>query len=54
LNPGEISRIQAKASDLERFEGYFKNDSRLQPFEREQLHGRFIKLARETIETIAR
>jgi hypothetical protein len=54
LNPGEISRIQVKASDLERFEGYFKNDSRLQPFEREQLHGRFIKLARETIETIAR
>lgn len=54
LAPGEISRIRVKAADLERFEGYFKNDGTLQPFEREQLHGRFIKLARETIETIAR
>lgn len=54
LNAGEISRIQVKADDLERFEGYFKNDGILQPFEREQLHGRFIQLARETIETIAR
>ncbi len=54
LTPGEISRIRVKAADLERFEGYFKNDGKLQPFEREQLHGRFIKLARETIETIAR
>jgi len=54
LNAGEISRIQVKAADLERFEGYFKNDGKLQAFEREQLHGRFIQLARETIETIAR
>lgn len=54
LNPGEISRIRVKADELERFEGYFKKDGTLQPFEREQLHGRFIKLARETIETIAR
>lgn len=54
LNPGEISRIQVKADELERFEGYYKDDGTLQTFEREQLHGRFIKLARETIETIAR
>ncbi|MCB1207186.1 MAG: hypothetical protein KDN18_23240 [Verrucomicrobiae bacterium] len=54
LAPGEISRIRTKAADLERFERSYKQDGVLKDFERELLHGRFVKLARETVETIAR
>ncbi len=54
LTPGAISQIQAKADELERFEGYYKADGVLQEFEREQLHGRFLQLTRETIEVLAR
>lgn len=54
LGPGDINRIRVKAADLERFEGYYKKDGVLKDFERELLHGRFVNLARETIETIAR
>lgn len=54
LSPGQIGRIQVKADELERFEGYYKADGVMQDYEREQLHGRFLKLTRETIEIIAR
>lgn len=54
LAPGEISRLRSKAGDLERFERYYKRDGALQPYERELLHGRFVRLARETIETVSR
>ncbi|MBP6602015.1 MAG: hypothetical protein KA250_09455 [Verrucomicrobiales bacterium] len=54
LSAGARSRIQVKADDLERFEGYYKNDGVLQPYEREQLHARFLKLTRETIAVLAR
>ena len=54
LNPGYRSRIEVKAAELERFEGYYKKDGVLQAYEREQLHGRFLKLTRETIEVLAR
>ena len=54
LSPGYLSRIEVKAAELERFEGYYKKDGILQPYEREQLHGRFLKLTRETIEVLGR
>lgn len=54
LTPGDLSRIEVKAAELERFEGYYKKDGVLQPYEREQLHGRFLKLTRETIEVLGR
>ena len=54
LSPGEIGHIQVKADELERFEGYYKADGVMQEYERELLHGRFLKLTRETIEIIAR
>mgnify|MGYP001417970526 CR=1 FL=1 len=54
LAPGEISRLRTKLADLERFERYYKQDGVLQPYERELLHGRFVKLARETITTVSR
>lgn len=54
LSPGDIGHIQVKADELERFEGYYKADGVMREYEREQLHGRFLKLTRETIEIIAR
>ncbi len=54
LTPGAISQIQVKADELERFEGYYKADGVMQEHEREQLHGRFLHLTRETIEILAR
>lgn len=54
LAPGEISRLQTKLDDLERFERYYKQDGVLQPYERELLHGRFVRMARETITTVSR
>jgi len=54
LSPGAIGHIQVKADELERFEGYYKADGVMQEYEREQLHGRFLKLTRETIEVLAR
>ncbi len=54
LAPGDLSRIRVKADELERFERAFKRDGRLQPHERELLHGRFLKLTRETIEVVSR
>ncbi len=52
LSPGDLGRIRVKADELERFEGYYKKDGVLQPYEREQLHGRFLKLTRETIDLL--
>jgi len=54
LSPGQIGRIQVRADELERFEGYYKADGVMQEYERELLHGRFLKLTRETIEIISR
>jgi hypothetical protein len=54
LTAGDISRIEVKADELERFEGYYKKDGVLQPYEREQLHARFLKLTRETINVLER
>lgn len=54
LSPGAISHIQVKVDELERFEGYYKADCVMEEYEREQLHGRFLRLTRETIEILAR
>lgn len=54
LSPGALSHIKVKTDELERFEGYYKADGVLQPYEREQLHGRFLNLTRETIEILSR
>ncbi len=54
LSAGDVDHIQVKADELERFEGYYKADGVMQEYEREQLHGRFLKLTRETIEILAR
>ncbi len=54
LSPGYLSHIEVKAAELERFEGYYKKDGVLQVYEREQLHGRFLRLTRETIEVLGR
>ncbi len=54
LAPGIRSRIRVKLEELERFEGYYKADGVLRPYEIELLHARFLKVSRETIEAIAR
>ena len=52
--PYHAAVIRRQASDLERFECYYKKDGCLHPYEREDLHKRFIKLARETSRRIGR
>lgn len=52
--PGEIKGIGTKLDDLERFERYYKRDGVLQRNERDLLHGRFVRLARETILRVSR
>lgn len=54
LSPGDLSHIKVKTDELERFEGYYKADGVMQPYEREQLHGRFLNLTRDTIEILGR
>jgi hypothetical protein len=54
LSPGDLATIRVKSEELERFEGYYKKDGTLQPYERELLHGRFLKLTRETIQVLGR
>jgi hypothetical protein len=43
-----------KLDELERFERLYKEDGALQPYEREILHERFVKLTRETIQRVLR
>jgi hypothetical protein len=54
LSSGDRSRIKTKLDELERFEGYYKADGNLQPFERDQLHGRFLKITQELIVVVSR
>ncbi|MEX2578932.1 MAG: hypothetical protein WD342_07730 [Verrucomicrobiales bacterium] len=54
LNPGELSGISHALAELERFEGYYKEDGVLANYERENLHGRFIKMTRKTIDILRR
>jgi len=54
LSAGDIDHIQVKADELERFEGYYKADGAMQGYEREQFHGRFLRLTSEMIELLAR
>ncbi|MEM9281171.1 MAG: hypothetical protein AAGA96_05045 [Verrucomicrobiota bacterium] len=52
--PGPLTRVERKLEELQRFEGYFKRDGVLYPSERQQLHGRFLKITRETIEELGK
>ncbi|MBU6180582.1 MAG: hypothetical protein KGR69_13025, partial [Verrucomicrobia bacterium] len=51
---GEIMGVRTKLADLERFERFYKRDGVLQRNERDLLHGRFVRLARETIHRVSR
>ncbi|MAS96956.1 MAG: hypothetical protein CMO55_27510 [Verrucomicrobiales bacterium] len=52
VKPYDAAVIRKYASDLERFECYYKRDGYLHPHEREQLHKRFIKLTQKTNERL--
>tara|TARA_R110000850_G_scaffold190481_10_gene316578 strand:+ start:948 stop:1682 length:735 start_codon:yes stop_codon:yes gene_type:complete len=54
LSPGNLSRVGVLADELARFEGYYKRDGVVHPYEREQLHGRFLKITLKTIEILGR
>jgi hypothetical protein len=54
LASGEVNHVRTKLDDLERFERLYKEDGVLQPYERELLHGRFVRLTQETIQTVLR
>jgi hypothetical protein len=54
LASGEVSRLRTKLDALERFERFYKEDGVLAPNERELLHGRFVKLTQDTIQTVLR
>lgn len=54
IAPGRLSRIRVKLDELERFEGYYKADGVLHPYERRLLHERFLAFTRDTVETLAR
>lgn len=51
---GEVNHLRVKLDELERFERLYKEDGTLQPYEREILHERFVKLTRETIQRVLR
>jgi hypothetical protein len=54
LASGEVNHLRVKLDELERFERLYKEDGALQPYEREILHERFVKLTRETIQRVLR
>jgi hypothetical protein len=54
LSAGDVDHIQVKVDELERFEGYYKADGVMQDYEREQLHGRFLRLTGEMVGLLAR